>query len=156
MIAANNSDVRQGKLELVITRVLDAPPVLVYKAWTEPEHMVRWMGPEGFTAPSAKTDVREGGQYRAHIRSPEGKDYWFRGTYREVVENKRLVFTFAWEEDGERGEENLVTVTFVEEGDKTRMTFKQTPFQSVEERDGHNGGWSEAFDKLEDYVLSTR
>jgi uncharacterized protein YndB with AHSA1/START domain len=154
MIAANDTDVRQGKLELVITRILYAPPVLVYKAWTEPEHMVRWMGPKGFTAPSAKIDVREGGRYRALIRSPEGKDYWFGGTYREVVENKRLVFTFAWEEEGERGEENLVTVTFAAEGDKTRMTFKQTPFKSVDERDGHEGGWSEAFDKLGSYVAT--
>jgi hypothetical protein len=47
-------------------------------------------------------------------------------------------------------------VTFVEEGDKTRMTFKQTPFRSVEERDGHEGGWSEAFDKLGNYVANLR
>jgi uncharacterized protein YndB with AHSA1/START domain len=155
-IATNNTDVRKDRLELVITRVLDAPPVLVYKAWTTPEHIVRWMGPEGFTAPSAELDVREGGHYRAQIRSPEGKDYWFRGTYREVVENRRLVFTFAWEEDGERGEENLVTVTFAEEGGKTRMTFKQVPFLSIDERDGHNGGWNGAFDKLNAYVATLR
>ena len=156
MMAANNTDIRQGKLELVITRVLDAPPILVYKAWTEPKHMVRWMGPKGFTALSVKMDVRPGGQYRAWIRSGEGKDYWFRGVYREVVEAKRLVFTFAWEEDGERGQENLVTVTFAEENGKTRMTFKQAPFRSVEERDGHEGGWSEAFDKLDAYVAEIR
>jgi uncharacterized protein YndB with AHSA1/START domain len=156
MMAANNTDIRQGKLELAITRVLDAPPILVYKAWTEPEHMVRWIGPKGFTAPSVKMDVRPGGQYRALIRSGEGKDYWFRGVYREVVEAERLVFTFAWEEDGERGQENLVTVTFADENGKTRMTFKQAPFQSVDERDGHEGGWSEAFDKLSAYVAAIR
>jgi uncharacterized protein YndB with AHSA1/START domain len=156
MTAANNTDVRKDRLELIITRILDAPAVLVYKAWTSPERMVRWMGPEGFTVPSVKLDVREGGHYRALIRSPEGKDYWFRGTYREVVENRRLVFTFAWEEDGERGEENLVTVTFAEEGGKTRMTFRQVPFLSVEERDSHKGGWSEAFDKLGAYVAIMR
>lgn len=151
----NNKDVRQNSLELVITRVLDAPPMLVYKVWTEPEHMARWMGPKGFTAPSVKMDVREGGHYRALIRSAEGKDYWFQGVYREVVAAKRLVFTFAWEEDGERGQENLVTITFAEENGKTRMTFKQAPFKSIEERDGHDGGWSEAFDKLAAYVITT-
>ena len=154
MMAANNVDLKRDRLELVITRVLDAPPVLVYRAWTEPEHMLRWMGPKGFTAPSAKLDVREGGKYRALIRSPEGKDYWFHGVYREVVANKRLVFTFAWEEEGERGEENLVTITFAEENGKTRMTFTQAPFRSHEERDGHEGGWSEAIDKLAIYVGS--
>ena len=156
MVTANNTDIRQAKLELVITRVLDAPPLLVYRAWTELEHMVRWMGPKGFTAPSAKMDVRPGGQYRALIHSSEGKDYWFGGVYREVVEAKRLVFTFAWEEDGERGQENLVTVTFAEENGKTRMTFKQAPFQSTEERDGHEGGWSEAFDKLGAYIAAVK
>lgn len=149
---ANGTDVRQNRIELVITRVLDAPPVLVYKAWTEPEHMVRWMGPKGFTAPSAKLDVRVGGKYRAHIRSPDGQDYWFQGVYREVVENERLVFTFAWEEDGERGEENLVTITLAEEDGRTRMTFKQAPFLTISERDSHEGGWSEAIDKLNAYV----
>lgn len=156
MNVVNNKDVREDRLELVITRVLDAPPMLVYKVWTEPEHMVRWMGPKGFTAPSAKLDVREGGRYRTLIRSPEGKDYWFCGVYREVVANERLVFTFAWEEDGERGQENLITITFADENGKTRMTFKQTPFQSVEERDGHEGGWSEAFDKLAAYVVTAK
>lgn len=154
MNRVNSKDVREDRLELVITRVLDAPAMLVYKVWTEPEHMVRWMGPKGFTAPSARLDVREGGHYRALIRSPEGKDYWFHGVYREVVENKRLVFTFAWEEDGERGLENLITITFAEENGKTRMVFKQAPFQSVEERDGHEGGWSEALDKLAAYVVT--
>ena len=156
MMAANNTDIRQSKLELVITRVLDAPPVLVFKAWTQPEHMVRWMGPKGFTAPSAKIDMRVGGQYRTLMRSPEGKDYAFHGVYREIVENERLVFSFAWEEDGERGQENLVTITFAEENGKTRMTFKQAPFQSVEERDGHEGGWSEAFDKLDAHVAKLK
>lgn len=156
MTAVNNIDVRKDRLELVITRVLDAPPVLVYKAWTTPEHMARWMGPEGFTAPSITLDVRVGGHYRALIRSAEGKDFRFRGIYREVVENRRLVFTFAWEEEGERGEENLVTVTFAEEGGKTRMTFRQVPFLSVDERDGHNDGWNGAFNKLADYVAHWR
>jgi len=152
MNLANSKDVRQNRLELVITRVLDAPPMLVYKVWTEPEHMARWMGPKGFTAPSVKLDVREGGRYRALIRSAEGKEYWFRGVYREVVENKRLVFTFAWEEEG--SQENLVTITFAEENGKTRMTFTQAPFPSAEDRDGHEGGWSEAFDKLAAYVVT--
>ena len=121
MNLANSKDVRQNRLELVITRVLDAPPMLVYKVWTEPEHMARWMGPKGFTAPSVKMDVREGGRYRALIRSAEGKDYWFQGVYREVVENERLVFTFVWEEEG--SQENLVTITFAEENGKTRMAY---------------------------------
>jgi uncharacterized protein YndB with AHSA1/START domain len=138
--------------ELVITRLLDAPRELVFKVWTQPEHLVRWWGPKDFTAPHLKMDVRVGGAYRANIRSPEGTDYWMRGVYREVTPPERLVFTFAWEEDGERGLDTLVTVTFADQGGKTRLTFRQAPFQSDAERDSHHGGWSECFDRLAGYL----
>jgi uncharacterized protein YndB with AHSA1/START domain len=138
--------------ELVITRVLDAPRSLVFKVWTQPEHLVRWWGPKGFTAPSWEMDVRPGGAWRACIRSPEGTDLWMRGVYREVVAPERLVFTFAWETQGEPGHETLVTVTFAEQDGRTRLTFHQAVFESVESRDSHHGGWSECFDRLEDYL----
>src|SRR5512147_1513859 len=83
--------------ELVITRTFDAPRALVFRAWTQPEHMVRWLGPHGYTAPSCKIDFRVGGAYRACICSPEGQESWMRGIYREIVEPERLVFSFAWE-----------------------------------------------------------
>ena len=104
--------------EVVITRAFDAPRALVFKAWSAPEHMVRWLGPKNFTAPHCTMDFRVGGAYRACICSPEGKEYWMRGIYREIVEPERIVFTFSWEEEGERGRENLVTVTFAEQGGK--------------------------------------
>jgi uncharacterized protein YndB with AHSA1/START domain len=65
---------------------------------------------------------------------------------------ERLVFTFVWEEDGERGMENIVTITFADEGQKTRMTLHQTPFQSVEERDGHGEGWNSSFGRLNNFL----
>src|SRR5262245_12330942 len=70
------------------------------------------------------------------------------GVLRELVEPERLVFTFAWDESGERGLETLVTVTFVEHGGKTVMTFRQTPFRSIAEREGHHAGWTRTFDRL--------
>lgn len=138
--------------ELVITRVLAAPPALVFRVWTEPAHLARWWGPKDFTMPSHRAEVRPGGAYRICIRSPEGEDYWMRGVYREVVEPERLVFTFAWEEEGERGVENLVRVAFAPHARGTQMRFHQGPFLSVEERDGHFGGWSECMDRLEAYL----
>jgi uncharacterized protein YndB with AHSA1/START domain len=77
---------------------------------------------------------------------------WHHGVFREVVPPERLVFTFVWEEEGERGVENLVTITFAEEAGKTRLTLWQTPFQSVAERDGHSHGWNSTFDRLEDHL----
>ena len=74
--------------------------------------------------------------------------------YREVVEPERLAFTFAWDrDDGGRGHETLVTVTFADhQGGKTRMTFRQAVFESVGQRDGHQGGWNSAFDRLAEHV----
>jgi uncharacterized protein YndB with AHSA1/START domain len=153
MAAMTNAAAIPAERELVITRILDAPPSLVFKFWTEPSHLVRWWGPKGFTAPSVEMDVRPGGAWRACIRSPEGTDHWMQGVYREVVEPLRLVFTFAWEDDqGAPGHQTLVTVTFAEHDGKTRLTFHQAVFESMESRDWHQSGWSECFDRLENYL----
>ena len=143
--------------ELVLTRVFDAPAALVFKFWTDPSHLMRWWGPRVHPVAHIEMDVRPGGQWRGCLRSIDGREeLWQRGTFREVEPPHRLAFTFAWEEAGERGLETLVTVTFAEEGGKTRMTLRQTPFQSLAERDGHDAGWSSCFDRLEDYLVEKR
>src|SRR5918995_7006135 len=98
--------------ELVITRIFDAPLSLVFKAWTEREHLVRWSAPRGFTITHCEGAHHPGGAWRCCMRSPEGTDYWLGGVYREIVEPDRLVFTHAWEdEEGKPGHQTLVTVT---------------------------------------------
>ena len=90
------------------------------------------MGPANFTCPEVEIDFRVGGTYRAMIKSPEHGENWFGGVYREIVENKRLVFTFTWDNDGpSAGVETLVTITFEEKGGKTLQTFHQRPFLDV-------------------------
>jgi len=139
--------------ELLITRVFDAPRSLVFRVWTSPDHLYRWWGPKDFTTPSVKMDFRPGGAYRTVIRSPKGADHIMVGTYREIVEPERIAFTFSWEgEDGERGLETLITVTFADEGGKTRLSFHQAPFQTVESRDSHGQGWGEVLDRLAGYL----
>ena len=142
--------------ELVIIRTFDAPRALVFRAWSAPEHWVRWLGPRNFTASHCTMDFRPGGAYRACICSPDGQEYWMRGTYREIIEPERIMFTFAWEEEGERGRENLVTITLAEQDGKTRMTFRQAFFESISERDSHNEGWSECFDRLALFLAGER
>lgn len=133
---------------LEICRVLDAPRILVFKAWTSPEHLARWWGPKDFSAPSLSMDFRPGGTYRHAIRSADGSDYWMRGVYQEIVEPERIVFTFTWEDETPQPE-TLVTVTFQEHDGKTRLTFRQEPFATIEERDSHASGWSECLDRLQ-------
>lgn len=152
--SANQEPAQQH--ELVITRIFDAPRALVFRAWTKPEHAVRWFGPKDFTVPHCTMDFRVGGAYRACIRAADGKEYWMHGLYRAIIEPERIEFTFAWEEEGERGHETLVTVTFAEQGAKTRMTFRQAFFELISERDSHNEGWSECFDRLAQFLAGVR
>lgn len=155
-MALNNSDVAQpADRVLSITRTFDAPRELVFKVWTQPEHLVRWWGPKGFTTPSCQIDVQPGGAYRTVIRSGEGKEHRMRGTYREVVPPERLVMTFAWEDEaGQPGHETVVTVSFADQGDKTRLTFEHGVFETVADRDSHFGGWSQFMDRLAEYLAA--
>jgi uncharacterized protein YndB with AHSA1/START domain len=144
---------RLGDDELLIMRTFDAPASMLFALWSEPDHMKRWMGPANFTCPEVEIDFRVGGAYRAMIKSAEHGENWFGGVYREIERDRRLVFTFAWDNDGpSAGVETLVTITFVERDGKTVQTFHQRPFLSVERRDSHVGGWNQAFDKLESYA----
>lgn len=138
--------------ELTIVRTFAAPPVLVFKAWTDPAHVVRWFGPKDFTAHDIALDVRPGGIWRACITSPDGDDNWMGGTYREISPPDRLVFTFAWDSTGF---ETLVTITLEAQNDQTLMTFHQAPFASADSRDSHDGGWTESFDRLAAFVAES-
>lgn len=141
--------------ELLITRTFDAPVSLVFSMWSDPAHFQRWMGPEGFDCPVAEIDFRVGGAYRAVIRSDEYGENPFSGVYREIIPNRKLVFTFAWGNDGpSAGVETIVTILFEERGGKTVQTFHQAKFADVERRDSHVGGWSSAFDKQAAYALT--
>ena len=144
-----------AELELVITRILDAPRELVFKAWTEPDRAIRWWGPRGFTTAHYELDFRPDGAYRVCMRSPEGTEHWQRGVCREVVEPERLVFTFAWEDsEGTPGHETVVTVTLAEFGAKTKLTLHQVVFETVTARDLHQGGWASALEWLAEYLAA--
>lgn len=147
--------------ELLITRVFNAPRGLMWKAWTEPERFKRWWGPKGFTIPFCKIDFRVGGAYHYCMRSPEGKDYWATGVFREIVEPERIVCTDCFSDEkgnvvpatryGMSAEfplEMLVTVTFEDLGGKTRLTLRHLGIPPGEDTVGARQGWSESFDKL--------
>ena len=155
MAARSNVAVKPVDRELVITRIFDAPRALVFAAWTEPEHIVEWSAPHGFTIPHCEGELRPGGAWRCCMRSPEGADLWLGGIYREIVVPERLVFTHAWDgADGEPGHQTMVTVIFEDLGGKTRLTLRQTGFVSQDSRDGHAGGWQECLERLEEHLAT--
>jgi uncharacterized protein YndB with AHSA1/START domain len=153
--AGTDAAAATAERELVITRIIDAPRVLVFKAWTQPEQVARWWGPQGFTTISCTMDIRPGGAYRVCMRSPQGTDHWKRGTYREIVPPERIVFTFAWEDtSGQPGHELLTTVTFAEHGTKTKLTLHQAMFETVERRDDHRDGWTSCLERFAEYMAT--
>ena len=134
-------------------RVYDAPRENVFAAWTRAEHLAHWFGPRGFTIHSCEADARPGGLFRLCMRSPEGEDYWVRGSYREVAAPERLVIQCT--ADDARGVQRLeetITVSFASEGGRTRLTLRATAAGTGPEAAGMlrgmEQGWGETLERL--------
>jgi uncharacterized protein YndB with AHSA1/START domain len=139
--------------ELVLTRVFDAPRELVFKAWTDPKQVAQWWGPRGFSNPVCELDLRPGGAIRIHMRGPDGTVYPMAGVYNEVVEPERLVFTSAaLDADGKPIFEVLTTVTFAEQGSKTKQILRARVIKSTGEAApylaGMEAGWMQSLERL--------
>lgn len=147
--------------ELVITRNFDAPRERVFKAWTEPKRVVNWWGPKGFTTPFCRIDLRPGGVFHYCMRSPEGRDYWGMGVYREIVPPERLVYTDSFSDaegkpvppahygmSASHPAETLVTATFAGHGDRTTLTVMHSIPESSEVYEECRQGWTEMLERL--------
>jgi uncharacterized protein YndB with AHSA1/START domain len=119
--------------EILITREFDAPREVVFKAMTDPNLIPRWWGPRRYTTRVDKMDVRPGGAWRFIHGMPDGTETGFRGEYREIVPNERIVQTFEWEPMA--GHISVETATFTEIDGRTLLTTR-TRFGSKEDRDG--------------------
>ena len=137
-----------GQLE--VSRSFEGSLELLWKAWTEPEHFMKWYGPKGFTVPTCEIDLREGGRHLWSMLSPDGRQMYFTGIYKEVVPMERLVFTDSMSDAegnvmgmGEGMPESMdVTVTFEHTDGKTTVTVNHMGSEQA------GMGWEQAFDKL--------
>jgi len=118
--------------QIVITRVFDAPPELVFNVWTASEQIGNWWGPNGFTITTHVMDVRPGGTWTFIMHGPDGTDYPNKIDYLEVVKPERLVYKHGSGEQNDTGQFH-VTVTFSEQNGKTQLTMWSL-FPTVEER----------------------
>jgi uncharacterized protein YndB with AHSA1/START domain len=173
MATGQSSSIGPTERALVITRLFDAPRELVWKAWTEPKYMAAWFGPTVMTNPVCKMDVRPGGAWRFVMRAPDGIEYPLKGVYREVVKPDRLVMTMdcsehpdEWHDlidpnrdkrSGRPALDLLCTVTFEEQGAKTKLTihtlFAMPALRDVMVRMGMEQGWNESLDKLGELLV---
>jgi uncharacterized protein YndB with AHSA1/START domain len=147
--------------ELVITRIFCAPGDLIWRAWTDPEHLKKWWGPKNFSTPVSKIDFRVGGRYLHCMRSPEGQEFWSTGTYKEIVPRERIVCTDSFADaegnvvpathygiSADFPMELEVTVMFEEQDGQTKMTLRHIGIPEGEMKDQTGAGWNESFDKL--------
>ena len=134
------------KPSLTLKRRIKASPAKVFAAWTDPRMMARWLGPVGTVTLIATTDVRVGGRYEMKMIMPDD-EHNVSGVYREIVPDRKLVFTWAWRSTPER--ESLVMVELKPDGDGTIVTLTHSQFFDEEARDRHEGGWSGTLGKLE-------
>ncbi|HEY5996350.1 MAG TPA: SRPBCC domain-containing protein [Candidatus Deferrimicrobiaceae bacterium] len=156
--------------KIAFSRIFDAPRDLVFKAFTEPEKLMRWWGPKGFTTPSCTVDLRIGGVFHYCMRSPEGKNYWGKGIYREIVLDRRLAYLdmFSDEKGGTVSPaahglstawpaSALVTVTFDDAEGGTKVTLEHDVGSAPpSEIDMCRQGWGEMFDRLGDCLPDIR
>jgi uncharacterized protein YndB with AHSA1/START domain len=143
--------------EYEITRVFDAPRLSVFQAWTEPEHFSAWFGPRGLTAPVDRVamDVRPGGRWQATLCGEEDFEVTLDGTYREVAEPGRLVFTTGDPDNPGDGPASVATVELTEAGGRTTMRFHQWGVNTDQEHaDEAKVGWLEFFDRLNEHLTS--
>ena len=160
MTAGDSARVSTEEQALVIERVFDAPRELVWQAWTEPEHFMRWYGPKGFTVPTCEIDFRVGGRRLIGMRSPDGQEYWTAGVYLEIVPPERFVATEAFSDEhgnvvSPPGDgvpvEMTITVTLEDLGDgKTKLTLRHAGWADDSMAAGASAAWNEAFNKLEE------
>lgn len=140
--------------EIHIERVFHAARDRVFEAYTDPGLIPEWWGPRGTTAVVEEMDVKPGGAWRFVMRSSDGTETAFRGTYREVTAPERIVQTFEWE--GMPGHVSVETATFEDLGDRTKVTTTSL-FHTTEERDGMlgsgmEGGMNETYARLDELL----
>jgi uncharacterized protein YndB with AHSA1/START domain len=141
------------KASLEIKRLIKAPRDQVYAAWTDLAHLKQWFGPENVQTRDLVADARVGGEFRWDITDPNGDKMTVRGEFRELQPNRKIVFTWQWQDDEDW--ENHVSIVTVElddadGGTELRLTHEQLP--NEESRDGHTQGWNSVLDKLEKFL----
>lgn len=156
MAAKNSIDLDSDPRVIEGTRLLDAPRNLIFAAFSDPKHLARWWGPNGFTTTTHSFDFRVGGVWRFAMHGPDGRDYQNRVTYDEIVPPERIVYRHGGSGDVEPVQFTQ-TVTFQDVGGKTRLTWRSV-FPSLEERArvikeyGADKGLVQTMARLADYL----
>lgn len=139
--------------KLTVTRNINAPRELVFKAWTDKNMLEKWWGPYGFTNPVCEIEVKAGGGIYIDMKGPDGTIYPMDGEFHEIIPNEKIVFTSAaLDAEGKRLFEVMNTVTFHYEDGKTKLMLEavvsKIKSEGLHHIDGMNEGWNQSLDRL--------
>jgi uncharacterized protein YndB with AHSA1/START domain len=128
---------------------------VVFEAFTDPNELARWWGPQGFNIPSLEFDPRPGESYRIEMQPPQGEAFYLAGEFRVVEPPTGLAYTFRWEDPDPDDVETVVNLSFRDAGAQTEVVLDQGTFKTDDRLELHRGGWTDSLDKLE-ALLSAR
>jgi uncharacterized protein YndB with AHSA1/START domain len=138
---------------LEIRRVIKAPRDRVYAAWTDPEQLRQWFGPDNVRTRDLVAETRVGGKFRWDLTNSEGEEMTVEGEYHDLQPGRKIVFTWQWQDDETwENRDSIVTIELsdVAGGTELRLLHEQLP--SEESRDNHNDGWNSLLDKLDKFL----
>lgn len=143
-----------GRLDLVLTRIVKVPRALIWRAWTEPEHVKQWFTPAPWTTVDCEIDLRPGGIFRTVMRSPQGQEFPNVGCYLELVKNEKIVWTDALLPGFRPSTKSFFTaiLTFEDHDGGTRYTARALHKDEADRQKhaemGFEQGWGKALDQL--------
>ena len=135
---------------LVVRRIIKATPQRVFEAWTNPEQIKKWWGPESVSCPDAEVDLRAGGLYRIANQLPDGKVVWISGEFEVVEPPHKLVYTWRLGPDAQDTER--VTVRFEAQDGATEVIIVHERIPNQKTREAHEKGWYGCLDGLVEYL----
>jgi len=139
---------------LRIERTFNAPIESVFEAFTNPEQLVEWWGPEGVHIADYDLNVVKEGAWFTLMESKDGQQFHVSGVYRAIERPSRILFTWAWrQEGGERGHESVVEILLSSAGAMTKLELIQRHLEGAESRDNHGGGWISSFNCLDAFLM---
>jgi uncharacterized protein YndB with AHSA1/START domain len=137
------------ELRLEVTRVVAAPPEVVFAMHTDPLQLARWWGPDGFVVPSVELDLRVGGRYRIEMRPPDGDHFFLTGEFIEIDAPSHLAYTFVWEPPDPDDQRTIAALSFREVAPGvTDVVVSHGPFATEQRRALHEQGWTETLERL--------
>jgi uncharacterized protein YndB with AHSA1/START domain len=168
MVPMSDDKATEGRLDLEISRIIDAPRALIWEAWTKPEHLKRWWTPAPWTTPECRVDLRPGGEFYTLMRGPDGSEHAVNGCYLDLLPHERIVFTdvlqAGWRPapmtSGPCGPYFTAIIAFEDHEGGTSYTaralHKDDADRAKHEEMGFNEGWNAALDQLVELVKSMK